>query len=186
MATEKRIVVMYDGRTVGFGKVEKVQKEILKDTSGRPTGIRFDADNGETFFAAFADLPDADWVGLAEPTGIGIWAMAHGFSQKLGDSYAAAESSGDCMETVRILWTRLCEGNWNSDVRGFATGGLLLEAILLAFPNQGREQARTILAELKPAERLALQLSPAVKPHFDALQSAKAKGDTTGLIAKFQ
>lgn len=186
MKQEKRVVQMDDGRTVAFGKVEKVSKEILKDGEGRPTGIRFDGDNGDTFVALFADLPDAAWVQLAEAVGISLWAMAHGYSQKLGDSYASLGNAGDCLEAVRAVWARLTKGQWQSDTRGFGGSSILIEALLLAYPSKTRDEIRAIVGELTGAERLALQIDPDVKPHFDQLQAAKAAGDVGALKARFQ
>lgn len=183
---EKRSVAMDDGRMLTFGKIQKVKKEITLGPDGRPLGIRFDGDNGQTVFCDFMDTPDAEWLSLAEPTGTSLWAAAHGYSQKIGDAYAGLTDSGDCILTVVDLWKRLCKGQWQSDVRGFAGSSLLLEAILSAFPDQNRDDVRTILGDMSAAERTALQISDTVKPHFDRLQAERAKGDTGELLAKFK
>ena len=185
MPAEKRNVVMSDGRTLSFGKVEKVKKTITQ-TDGRPLAIRFDGDNGDTVVCDFADLPDYAWIELASANSISAWAMAHGYNQKLGDSYSGTEATVDCLETVRQLWGRLCKGQWQSDTRGFGASAVLLEAVMRAFPDVGRDKARALLADMSKAERLALQTSDTVKPHYDAIMAERAKGDGNALAERFK
>ena len=185
---EKRAIEMRDGRTLTFGKVEKVKKEILTD-DGKPTGIRFDGDNGETFVADFSDLPDAQWVhdGQAyDGISVSLWAMAHGFSQKIGDTYAGLDHAADCIEAARQLWDRLCRGQWQSENRGFGASAVLLEALCRAYTGKSREEIRTILADMSKADRDALILVPEIRVHYDAVLAERTKGDATQLIAKFQ
>lgn len=182
----KRVVEMADGRKLTFGKIEKVKKEILTDTNGRPTGIRFDGDSGDSFVAAFDKLPDAEWITLAEPTAISVWAMAHGYNQKIGDSYAGADNTADCMESARMIWDRLCKGDWKSDAKGFGASAVLLEAVCRAFPDQDRADVRTKLAGMTKAQRDAVQMTNTIKPHYDAVMRERTKGDATELLAKFQ
>jgi hypothetical protein len=187
MKQEKRVVQMADGRNVDFGKSAKVIKDILTDSNGAPIGIRFDGDNGDTFTALFDQLPDAEWIGLAEPTGISLYAMAHGYVQKLGDTYASLTTAGDCLEAARAMWKRLCTGTWKAEAREFAGTGLLLEALVLAYPAKTRDQIREILGTLSAAEKLAMQVDPDVKPHYDALVAMRARLDNTAALkAKFQ
>ena len=184
-ANEGRLIEMVDGRKVTFGKVQKMRKEVMM-ARGVPTGIRFDGDDGGTFLADFADLPDAAWVQLAEPDAISVWAMAHGFSQKLGDSYAAKDSAEECIDTVRELWQRLCTGAWDSETRGFGINALLVEACMQVF-GKGRDETKKILESMSATERLQLQVSDEVKATYDALLAKKAGGgDTAALKAKFQ
>ena len=183
---EKRAITMSDSRVVNFGKSEKVKKEILRADNGAPKGIRFDGDNGETFVADFEELPHAEWIGLAEPDGVEVWAMAHGFNQKLGDSYAGADHSADCIESARQVWGRLTKGQWQSENRGFGASAVLLEAVCRAYPQKSRDENRAILAGLSKAERDSLQLAEPIKSHYEAVLRERTKGDATDLIAKFQ
>ncbi len=188
MATKEMVLVkMADGREVSFGKVQKVRKDTLTDAKGMPVGVRFDGNNGETVLCMFADLPDMDWIYTADGNTVSVQALTHGYRQKLGDEYADTDKTADCLENVRLLWSRICRNEWTSEVRGFGGSAILLKAVLLAFPHMPEADARKILSEMKPAERTALQTEEPVKSHYEALLAQSAKGaDIAGLMAKFQ
>jgi len=184
---EKVLVRMDDGRDVGFGKAQKVIKVVMFQPDGKaPRGIQFDGANGDMVRCEFEDLPDYNWLHSADPEGVSLWAAVHGYLQKLGDEYASLDKVEDCLEAVQSLWARLCENRWDSETRGFGGSALLLDAVLLAFPHMQRDEARKLLDGMKPNERLTLQLTAEVKPHFDRLQAERAKGDATKLLEKFQ
>lgn len=183
MANEKIVVEMTDGRKVEFGKLAKVKKEILL-REGKPVGIRFDAKTGESFTALFADLPDADWIDLGE--GTSRYAMAHGYSQKLGDEYADADGAADCMEAVRALWTRLCAGKWDGGRQGAVGASVLFEACKLAFPDMAPEAIRKILSEMSAKEKAAFKQSDEIAPFVAQVEKTRgASVNTAELLKKF-
>lgn len=183
MANEKIVVEMLDGRKVEFGKTAKVKKDVLLQ-DGVAIGIRFDGRNGDSFTAMFADLPDAEWVALGD--GMSRHAMAHGYSQKLGDEYADADTVADCMELVRTLWTRLCQGKWTGDRTGVAGASILFEACKLAFPQMEPEAIRKVLSEMSSKEKVAFKQSAEIAPFVAKVEKARGTGvDTAGLLKKF-
>lgn len=183
MANEKIAVVMRDGRKVEFGATAKIKKDIIL-LGGHPIGIRFDAVDGDVFFADFQELPDWDWVQLGEA--ISRYAMAHGYSQKLGDEYANLDAVADCMEAARALWAQICGGKWAAERQGFNGAGILLEAAQRVYPDMTKEEIRVILQGMKAKEREALKQDAEFAPHIAAIQMERSKGvDTSALKAKF-
>lgn len=170
-------VVMNDGRSVTFGKVQKVKKEILLATDGQPTAIRFDARNGDSETVQIDDLPSTLLGHL----------IAHGLSQKLGDEYSDVASPSDCMETMRQLWQRLLKGSWNSERQGFSGSGILFEACKLAYPDMSPEAIREILNGMSPKEKAAFKASDPIKPFVMQVETSRNAGvDVSGLLAKFK
>lgn len=89
----------------------KIAKKIVKDDS-----IVFEFVNGTVLEYEIADL-DMD---------ITHRLALHGLSQKLGDSYAGAETVDEAVGTVKTLWDQLLSGVWATRA---ARGGIWVEAL---------------------------------------------------------
>ena len=163
-------VTMSDGRKVSFGKSQKVKKEVI---IGK--GIRFDARNGDTFFAEIGNLS----------TKMHEQAALHGLSQKLGDEYADVDSPEDCMEIVRELYARLTDDKWTAERQGFSGQSVLLRACVLAF-GKSPDETRTILKDLTAKEKAQLKIQPEVAQHVKAIEAEQAKGvDISKVVQRF-
>jgi hypothetical protein len=177
MANEKVAVKMQDGRTVEFGIVQKVRKEILLNPEGRAYAIRFDARNGDTEVVNVADVP-AD---------IATYLVPFGLSHKLGDEYADEGTPADCMEAMRQLWQRIKGGNWKGERTGIAQSGILFEACKLAYPTMTPEAIREVLNGMSAKEKAAFKVSDEMRGFVQTVEKERSKGvDTSKLVAKFQ
>lgn len=88
-----------------------VCKKAYVVENGIPVGIEFTFTNGKRYEVLFADLPE----------GLGPFAMAHGYTQTLGDAYSA--SGGDAAVAEGLFLARLeglRNGEWSS--RGTGAG----------------------------------------------------------------
>lgn len=185
-------LVKLDGYKQGFearfGKGDKVLKFAV--TKGLPTddsqitwhiteatevaqGVLFVGKDGQTFVADFSRYPE-------QITSIMVF---HGAKQKLGDEYADLDTVDDCLEAARELDSRLAEGHWGTERKGFAGMSLLMRAIVKVY-GISEEEARAFLKPLKPDEKAALRASPELKPTIDAMEAEKAKGSNVGELLK--
>lgn len=105
-------------------------------------------------------------------------AAKHGVAQKIGDTYAGAETVDEAVERAEAMLESLMTGTWISGRQ--ATGpriGTLLDAIVAAKAAAGQEADRNAIeAKLKGDEALrknALK-NPAIKAEYDRIQAARA------------
>ncbi len=79
-------------------------------------GIQIEFENGEELALRLDELDDVIIRKLA----------VHGLSQKVGDSYAGAESIAEAVGLAHGVWTNLKAGLWGAKV---SRGGKIVEAI---------------------------------------------------------
>lgn len=168
-------VKMDDGRVVGFGKRQKLDKEILF-RDGFAYAVRFNFRDGASITLDLSKVP----------VEIGAHLVAHGASQKCGDECADLDSVADMFAAVEAMIERLTSGNWSAERQGFAGQSILIEA-LIEVTGQTREQVREVLKTLTAKERAALKTDKLIKPVYDRIETERAKDVNTGdLLAKFQ
>jgi hypothetical protein len=170
---------MSDGRTVQFGKKQQMKKVIIRDTTGRAIGVRFDFANGETVM----------FEGDAVRGDVYDHLAMHGAAQKIGDECATLEKVADYVEAVREMIDRLYGGSWTVQREGGFAGVGVLVAALVEVYGKTAEEVRAILKVMKPAERNALRTitEPPIKQTIDRMETEAAKGtDSASLLAKFQ
>lgn len=169
-------VKMHDGRTVVFGKSQKLRKTHITESNGATIGVQFDFVNGESLKLLLADVP--------HPTKSVL--MGHGASQKCGDECADLDNAEDMVEAVRAMIDRLTSGRWEAERTGFA-GQSILIAALVEVTRQSAEQVRNVLKTLNAKEKAALKYDATIKPVYDRLEAERSKGvDTTQVLGKFQ
>lgn len=173
MASEMKQVKMQDGRTVGFGKAQKVRKSVIYDGE-TPTIIRFDGRNGQTASYPINEIPQE----------IAQYAVVHGLLQKLGDEYADLDTPEECFLAVEALFHRLMTGSWDSPTRE-GDGGILVQALVAAFgvsSGVAREQLKTLTAK----ETRQLRGIPEIADAIRAIETERTQDvDTDALKAKF-
>lgn len=167
-ATEKNMVTMTDGRTVGFGKKQKLVKDSTIGDDGS-VSVRLDFVNGETRnFSMRSDMLSRF--------------AAHGAEQKLGDAIAGETDIADAVLAVDDLLARLNAGEWNITraAGAFAGTSILIQALVEA---SGKEVAeiKEFLANKSQAEKLALRRSAKIKPIVERLESEKASKSKTSV-----
>lgn len=170
---EVESVTMKDQRVVGFAGKKKMLKEVLVE--GDQVSVRFDFRNGET-------------VTFPVPSQHRLYAMGHGYSQKLGDSVAGETDVDDMYLGVRETGERLEGGDWAAVREGGGFGGtsVLLRA-LVEFSGKTAEEIRAFLKDKSQAQKMALRGSAKLKPIVDRMEAEKlAKGtaniDTDALL----
>lgn len=169
-------VKMRDGRTVIFGKSQKLKKAHIAGEHGVTVGVQFDFVNGESLQLSLREVPG---VTLAQLTG-------HGASQKCGDECADLDNVEDMVEAVRDMIERLTSGKWTAERVGFA-GQSILIAALVEVTRQSVEQVRNVLKTLSAKEKAALKYDATIKPVYDRLEAERSKGvDTGAVLTKFQ
>lgn len=158
---EKIQVTMTDGRTVGFGKKQRLLKESIVE--GDSVSTRLDFVNGETrTFTIPASL-------------FGRFA-AHGAEQKLGDAIAGETDIGDAILSVDDLMARLANGEWTATrVSGGFAGTSILAQALMEASGKDRTSIMEYLGTKSQADKLALRRSVQLKPIIDRLEAEKAK-----------
>jgi len=170
MATEaptKTPVTMTDGRTVEFGKKQKLVKTSTINDSG--VSVRLDFVNGETrLFTIPAELMTRF--------------AAHGAEQKLGDAIAGETEVADAVLSVDDLITRLTAGEWSvrREAGAFAGTSILIRALVEA-SGKSVEDVKAFLAPKTQAEKLALRRSNQLRPIIERLEAEKAKNSKTAV-----
>lgn len=136
-------------------------------------GVKFRFMNGEVLDCNIDNLPDDIKRKL----------LIHGISQKVGDTYAGAETLDDAIAGAKETWKMLTQGDWTTGRA--ATGGLWVDAIAKA-ANLDRETALSFWLEKDDKQRKDLKAHPAVKAAYAVLQAerAKAKADAMRGIVK--
>jgi len=155
--------------------VKKATKTVENDA------VSIDFVNDTNLTVALTDLPDNIKSRLA----------CHGLSQKLGDSYAGAESVEDAYAAASRVRDELVNGNW---VAARAAGGGVIRTTLLAEalarvatvglhkndPNAEEittEQAREVLEEMSDDDKKDLRKDFGIQKVIAEIKLERAKKD---------
>lgn len=122
--------------------------------------VNFDFVDGETIACELHALPDDIITRLA----------LHGLSQKVGDSYAGAESVGEARAMAQGVYDNLVAGTWA--VRA-SRGGKIIEAITRAL-GLSFDDALTKWNEKSDDEKKAIKNHPSIKVALAEIESERA------------
>jgi hypothetical protein len=100
-------------------------------------------------------------------------AMVHGFSQKLGDSYAQVKNIAEAKEKFGLVLDSLKGGDWNRKGGG-ATGGIWLEAFAKA-TQKTLDEVSEAWGKMTDEQKAGVKAHPDVKTAHAELVLAKAK-----------
>ena len=162
---DKINVAMNDGRTVAFGEKQSIAKDY--GVTDGTVWVQLDFSNGETVRLE------------VDPTSaLGLQALGHGLSQKLGDAASGAENVSDAFEAVLEVASRLSNGEWTKaraagEAGGSAKGASELVEALTKVLGQSKQVVRDMLAKLKQGDKLALRKTPAVAAVIEEMRSTR-------------
>ncbi len=144
--------------------MSKIATKVTTDA-----GVRFDFADGTQVFCDVASLPQEMIIRLA----------IHGASQKVGDSYAGAETLADAIDSATATWHNVQAGIWATGRS--STGGVWVEALGRA-ADKPHEEALAVWNRLDDDARKALKRDPRVKAAKAAIDAerAQAKLDALG------
>ena len=116
-------------------------------------------------------------------------AAFHGFSQKLGDTFAGKKDVEEAAEVTAALFERLQEGVWIAERESAGPRtSVLLEAVMAAFTAAGQEVDEDTMREkikgLETDARKALQADPAVSAQYDRIKAERAAAKAAKSAAK--
>lgn len=117
--------------------------------------------NGETVTANIEDLPEDMVKRLA----------IHGLSQKVGDSYASAETIEEAISSANAVLNNLASNVWaTKSVRG----GKIVEA-LVAFSGKPYEECLTVYAKMDDKAKAVLRKHPSIKMELAKIEAKRAE-----------
>ena len=142
-------------------KMAKVAKKSTGETS-----VTFGFVNGKKLVCDISELSDDIIKRLA----------VHGLSQKVGDSYAGAESVDQAVANATETWNNLVSDLW---AVGRQTGGKLAQA-LATIAGVTLEEAIKTLAEMDDEKKKELRKHPKIKAEIAKMDLAAAQAQDTG------
>lgn len=139
-------------------------KKVVREDG---TGIDFTFINGHVLQVNLNDIPEEIRESL----------ILHGLSQKIGDSYAGADTVEDCITSASDVYEQLKAGQWKS-VRE-STGGApksnqLVEAIM-AITGRTSEEVNKMLDSKSDEERKAIRKDPRVAAQLAIISAQRAQ-----------
>lgn len=135
--------------------IKMAKKEKLSN------GVAFTFANGSSLTCVMDELPEDMIRQLA----------VHGIAQKVGDSYASAETVAIAEENARLTWANLQRGEFNT--RAQAGGGLTVEA-LARIKGMGLEDAQEVWAQMDEEQRETLKKNQRVKAMVEIIRGERA------------
>lgn len=141
-----------------------VCKKVVIFENGNPTGIRFEFGNGSSHVVLFEDFA----------TDVREAAMAHGFSQTLGDSYS--QSGGDANAAEGMFLSRLGNlktGDWRTKGGGSGIADEDLAQALAVVTKRPVEEARERVAEEDKAWKDMRRKHPLVAAEIARIQAER-------------
>lgn len=131
--------------------------------------IRFDFANGESIVVNPAEYDSA----------IQKQGLLHGISQKIGDSYASAETAEEAYAAAKAVVAGLIEGKWTTRTVGESSGGsvtMLVEALYRVTKSDGRsmEACAELIGEMDDAQVEGLKKLPPIAAALDSIRAERA------------
>lgn len=137
--------------------------------------VTFNFSNGKSLVAAIADIPQELRDRLA----------LHGLGQKVGDSYAGAESVEDAVESAGDVYEMLVGGKWTERTAGEPRTSALAEALARVMTEAGQpksvEEATAAVKGMDDETRKNLRNQPSIKA---AMSAIKAERDAAAAAGK--
>lgn len=149
------------------------RNKLAKKTPNEEAGtVTFEFTDGRTITVNVNDLPD----------NVRNIATLHGVSQKVGDSYAGAETVDEAYEAATDVVKNLQEGNWRvraeGGVGGAARATMLVEALFRATAAEGNpktmDECEELIADMSDEQRKGLRNMPQIKAHLDKIAAERA------------
>lgn len=131
-------------------------------------GVQFDFIGGDTIGIDISQLNDETIKS----------AILHGLSQKIGDSYAGAESIVEATAAAEAVIRNLVAGQWNAKA---SRGGNIIEA-LHRVTKQPVEECQDVWAKMDDAKKAELRKHVGIKAALAeiAMEQAAAKLEAAG------
>lgn len=143
----------------------KMAKKIPDESAGK---ITFEFTDGRTLSMSVSELTDE----------LKTRAAMHGVSQKVGDSYAGAESVDEAYDAANSTIEALKKGEWSTRVagEGGVRGTMLVEALYRATKHEGRtmDDCEALVADMDETQKKGIRLLPAIKAQLDAIAAERA------------
>lgn len=153
--TEYIKVKMEDGRDVEFPVTRKVSAEVLTDSTGASTGVRFDFVNGSTRSLMVAALPAT----------IVNYSACHGLKQKVADDWAGAKDEAGQPATIDDIvlmcddmLARLSRGEWSLQRAAgdsMAGASIVIQAIAAVYGKTANEVKAYLDSQLETMKKAA-------------------------------
>lgn len=140
------------------------EKETMQTSDGPVVQFRFA--NGGRLTCDPRSLP----ASIIEPL------IIFAIREKVGNSYAGAESIGEAEEAARDMWDALCRGEYGVKSRG----GLLASA-LAAVTGQSLDDCIDVIAKLDDKQKAKLKRDPRIAKAILKLQEARIGEATSDL-----
>lgn len=142
-----------------MARFEKATKSYNEETGE----VRFEFANGNSLAININDVPEA----------VKNHALAHGLLQKIGDSYAGADTVEDAYEAANDTLTTIKSGDWKAARAGVGAGGGDLIKALAAVTGRTEEECKTVVAAADADLRKALRKQPQIAAELAKMQAAK-------------
>ncbi|SRR5258708_2325845 len=116
--------------------------------------------------------------------------ILNGIAQKVGDSYAGADSAGEAYHSAHSTWSRLVSGEWNEKGEGAPQTSMLAEAYVVIAAKAKKlnkstgkpftvDEVRPLLAEYTEAQRKSLRERPDIAAEMARIAAERAKARET-------
>lgn len=168
--TEYEPVAMKDGRTVQFPGKRQMDKTPITDVAAETAGVRFDFRNGQTISISSADL-DIPTI---------LQALAHGLSQKCGDTVAGVAKVDDMFLGVEEMIERLKKGEWavaREAGDSFSGASIVIRALCEVTGKSLEEIKAFLTGKLEAAKAAGAKLT-----RNDLYSSFRAPNSKTGVV----
>lgn len=142
-----------------MARFEKASKSYNEETGE----VRFEFANGNALAIKLTDVPEA----------IRNHALAHGLLQKIGDSYAGAETVEEAFEAASETLDTIKNGDWKAARAGVGAGGGDLIKALMAVTGFGEEQCKKVVADADADLRKAIRKQPQIAAELAKMQAAR-------------
>lgn len=142
-----------------MARFEKATKSYNEETGD----VRFEFANGNTLTINVNAVPEA----------IRNHALAHGLLQKIGDSYAGAESVEEAFEAANDTLDTIKGGEWKAARAGVGAGGGDLIKALAAATGRTEDECKVVIANADADLRKQIRKQPQVAAELAKIQAAK-------------
>lgn len=125
--------------------------------------VRFEFANGNALVLRLTDVPET----------IRNHALAHGLLQKIGDSYAGAETVEEAFEAASETLDTIKNGDWKAARAGVGAGGGDLIKALMAVTGNSEEACKKVVADADADLRKSMRKHPGVVAELAKMQAAR-------------
>lgn len=142
-----------------MARFQKASKAV--DTSAGT--VTFNFAHGETLVVKASDVPES----------IRDHALLHGLSQKIGDSYAGADTAEEAYAAAVETFNTIKGGEWAAAREGVGTGGADLIKAFAEATGKTEDECREVLIKATDEQKKKIKKHPAVAAVLDRIQSEK-------------